>query len=221
MAQSALARLPAAAKAGIIIGWLALAGVVYFVVFYGDLASSIQAAQGQEQQLRAELAKARKAEFAYQKDLAELTDRQQRQGELNKVLPEEAQHASFLSNIQEVANVSGVSLNAWTPQQLQPEQFYARVPMYLELTGKYHQVAKFFYQVGQLDRIINMENISITQPTQENDEVRVKIRVLATAFMIRKEAPAADETGRGAKRRRGGGGKGAPPRAGQNRAGKK
>jgi len=186
--ESALAKLPPAAKSGIVVGWLGLVGVVYFVVFYGDLASGIKAAQGQEQQLRADLADARKAEFAYQKDLAELTERQQRQGELNKVLPEDPQVASFLSSVQEVANVSGVSLTAWTPQEERPEEFYARVPMYLELTGKYHQVAKFFYQVGQLDRIINMENISMISPTQENDEIHVKVLVLATAFRILKES---------------------------------
>jgi type IV pilus assembly protein PilO len=189
--ESALAKLPAAAKIGIVVGWLAVVGVVYFVVFYGDLASSIKAEQGREEQLHSDLSDARKAEFAYQKDLAELTDRQQRQGELNKVLPEEPQVASFLSSIQEVANVSGVSLVAWTPQEERPEEFYARVPMALELTGRYHQVAKFFYGVGQLDRIINMENISMTDPKQENDEIRVKVSVLATAFRILKESQGA------------------------------
>ena len=45
-------------------------------------------------------------------------------------------------------------------------------------------------------RIINMENISITEPLQENDEVRVSIQVLATAFMIRQEKPAAAGKGK-------------------------
>lgn len=63
--------------------------VAYFVVFYGDLASSIKAAQGKERQLREELGEARKNEFAYQKDLAELTERQQRARELEKILPKD------------------------------------------------------------------------------------------------------------------------------------
>ncbi|MCA9597924.1 MAG: type 4a pilus biogenesis protein PilO [Myxococcales bacterium] len=180
--ESSLARLPFLAKLGIGTGLLVLVGVAYFVVFYGDLASSIKAAQGRERQLRSDLAEARKNEFAYQKDLAELTDRQQRQRELQKILPATTEYPSFLSSLQSVANVSGVTLSAWTPQEEIPEQFYARVPMKLELTGRFHQVAKFFYGVGQLDRIINMENISVTDPKQEGDEVDVKVEVLATAF---------------------------------------
>ncbi|MFO0566216.1 MAG: type 4a pilus biogenesis protein PilO [Polyangiaceae bacterium] len=190
--ESSLARLPLLAKVGIGAGLLVLVAVAYFVVFYGDLASSIKAAQGKERQLREDLGEARKNEFAYQKDLAELTERQQRARELEKILPRNTEYPSFLSSIQAVANVSGVSLTAWTPQPESPDKFYARVPMKLELGGKYHQIAKFFYGVGQLDRIINMENISATNPkVKEGNEVVIKVDVLATAFRMLDEAAAA------------------------------
>jgi type IV pilus assembly protein PilO len=186
--ESALARLPGAAKIGIAAALLVLVGVAYFVVFFGDLASSIKAAQGKERGLRSDLAEARKNEFAYQKDLAELTERQQRARELEKILPKATEYPSFLSSVQTVANVSGITLTAWTPQEEAPEQFYSRVPMKLELSGRFHQVAKFFYGVGQLDRIINMENISLTNPVvKEGDEVIVKVDVLATAFRMLEE----------------------------------
>lgn len=202
--DSSLARLPILAKLGIGAGLVVLVAIAYFVVFYGDLASSIKAAQGKERQLREQLGDARKAEFAYQKDLAELADRQQRARELEKILPRNTEYPSFLSSLQSVANVSGVQLNAWTPQAETPEQYYARVPMKLELTGRFHQVAKFFYGVGQLDRIINMENISITDPsTLEGDEIAVKVDCLATAFRM------IDDTG--AKTDKRGATKKAPP----------
>jgi type IV pilus assembly protein PilO len=181
-APSALSRLNLAAKIGIGAALMILSGVVYFVVFYGDVATSIKAEQGRERQLRDDLADAQKAQHAYQLDLAELADRQQRQRELNKILPATTEYPAFLSAVQSVANVAGVNLSAWTPQDEAPDQFYARVPMRLELEGRFHQVAKFFYNVGQLDRIINMENISITEPHTKADEVLVKVTALATAF---------------------------------------
>jgi type IV pilus assembly protein PilO len=179
---SALARLNLAAKIGIGAALMILSGVVYFVVFYGDLATSIKAEQGRERQLRDDLAEAQKAQHAYQLDLAELADRQQRQRELNKILPATTEYPAFLSAVQSVANVAGINLAAWTPQEAPPDQFYARVPMRLELEGRFHQVAKFFYNIGQLDRIINMENISITEPHMKGDEVLLKVSALATAF---------------------------------------
>lgn len=194
---SALTKLPLVARVGVGAAGLLLVGVAYFVIFYGDIESSIKAAQGQEQSLRTDLADARKSEFAYQKDLAELTDRQHRQRELNKVLPVDTEYPSFLSAVQSVANISGIGLTAWSPQAEVNEQFYARVPMKVTLVGRYHQVAKFFYGVGQLDRIINMENISLTDPKVQGDDVVVKTEALATAFRSVEDAKvvAADKRG--------------------------
>jgi type IV pilus assembly protein PilO len=180
--DSSLAKLPTAAKVAVGGGLLLLIGVAYFVVFYTDLQSSIKAAENQEQKLRSELSEARKSEFAYQRDLAEVTDRQQRQREYNKILPATTEAPAFLSSIQNVANIAGVGLTAWNPLPEVTEQFYARIPMKLELSGRYHQIAKFFHGVGQLDRIINVENISIREPKKSGEDIVVKVDALATAF---------------------------------------
>jgi type IV pilus assembly protein PilO len=69
--------------------------------------------------------------------------------------------------------------------------------MRIELSGRYHQVAKFFYGVGQLDRIINIENISLTDPKQVGEDIVLKVEGLATAFRALElgEAVSADKRG--------------------------
>jgi type IV pilus assembly protein PilO len=193
-----LAKLPPVAKLGIGVLFVALIGVAYFVVFYGDLASSITAEQSKESKLRGELSTARKNEFSYQQDLAELSDRQQRQRELVKILPTETEYPAFLSAVQNVANVSGIGLTAWSPLPEVPDEFYSRVPMKIELRGRYHQVAKFFHGVGQLDRVINMEKITLNDPKAEGADMVVRVEALATAF--RAKADATDTGGGGDKR---------------------
>ncbi len=188
--DSVLAKLPPLAKAGVGALLVALIGVAYFVVFYGDLASSISAEQTREARLRAELSTARQNEFSYQKDLAELSDRQQRQRELVKILPIDTEYPAFLSALQNVANVAGIALTAWSPLPEVPDQFYSRVPMKLSLKGRYHQVAKFFHGVGQLDRVINMENIALTEPKADGEDTVVKVEALATAFRAKPEGQA-------------------------------
>ena len=167
-----------------LVGFLlaALTAIVYYVVWYGDVSDAIDKQKRQEQALRTDLAQAQQSEFAYHKDLAELTDRQQRQRELNKILPEKTEYPAFLSALQGVANVAGVSLQGWSPQEEVVQKFFARVPMKLTVLGKFHQVAKFFYGVGQLDRIINIENIVLMQSKTKNDELELKVDCLATAF---------------------------------------
>jgi type IV pilus assembly protein PilO len=201
--SDSLAKLPLAAKIGVGAAVLALAGVAYYVVLYGELDSQIQAAKSREQQLSADLAEARKAEYAYQKDLAELTDRQQRQRELNKVLPVASEYPAFLSAVQNVANVAGVQLSAWTPSAEVSEQFYARVPMKLEIVGRFHQIAKFFHGVSQLDRVINLENVNLGKPELKGEDVLVHAEVLATAFRAVADAKDEGPDKRGAAKKRG------------------
>lgn len=182
--RSILSRLTPPAKLGLSLALLGLVLAGYFLFFHSEVDGEIEAAQNTGKSLTDELAKARNAEQAYQKDLAELAEREQRQKELNQILPATTEYPQFLSAVQSAANVSGVSLSAWTPREKVAGKYYARVPMKVELTGRFHQIARFFYNVGQLDRIINMENIAMTDPSRVDNEMVLKTEALATAFHV-------------------------------------
>ena len=200
MASLGLAKLGGLAKVAVGVGVLLLCAAAYYFVFYSDMSQSIERAQSREKTLHADLAAARQNEFAFQRDLAELTERQQRQNQLAKVLPNSTEYPAFLSSLQSVSNMSGITLSAWAPQPEVLDKFYARVPMRLDLEGRFHQIAKFFYGVGQLDRIINMENISMTDPREIDKDYVVKVTALATAFraLSGTEGTAADKRPGGA-----------------------
>ena len=183
-AASSLSRLAPAAKAGLTVAVLVLFGVGYYFVFHSEIETQLVSAQAKGISLTEELNKARAAEQAYQKDLAEMAEREQRQKELSQILPATTEYPQFLSAVQSAANDSGVSLSAWTPRERVPDKYYARVPMKVELTGRFHQIARFFYNVGQLDRIINMENIAMTDAKSVDDEIVLKAEALATAFHV-------------------------------------
>jgi type IV pilus assembly protein PilO len=189
--SSALNRVPLLAKVGIAITLLGLTAITYWTVFYADISGRIKSAESAEKNLQKNLAEARKVEVKYQADLKELNDRELRQRELEKVLPTKTEHPAFLSSLQTVANMTGVTLTAWAPQGEVREKYYARIPMKLSLEGRFHQIAKFFYGVGQVDRIINDENITINNPEVRDEDVYVKVDALATAFRAVEPEPEA------------------------------
>ncbi|WP_437753128.1 type 4a pilus biogenesis protein PilO [Sorangium sp. So ce1389] len=201
-AGSALDRLPPLAKVGVGALFAALVGILYFVGFYADVDSQIESAVQKQQALQSELTKAQASKAAYQKDLDEKTRREQLSREQKKILPDESETPAFLSAIQGVATVSGVNLTSWSPTEEVPQEFFSKVPMKLTLSGKFHQVAKFFHGVGQLDRIINLEEVQIKEPKVVGTDVEVEVECLATAFRAVRagETPTA-----GVKRRSGGG----------------
>lgn len=183
-AQSGLSidRLSTLAKVAIGALFVGLLGVLYFIGFYADVSTDIENQKNRTTTLNGELQKAQASKDAYQKDLDEKTRREQLSREQKKILPDDSETPAFLSAIQGVATVSGVNLTSWSPTEEIPQEFFAKVPMKLTLSGKFHQVAKFFYGVGQLDRIINVEDIQIKKPKPKGDEVEVEVECLATAF---------------------------------------
>jgi type IV pilus assembly protein PilO len=177
---STLDRLPPVAKVGVGFLFAVLIGLLYFVVFYNDVDNDLTQAKQQEGRLKTQLTEAEKSREEYQKDADEKTRREQQAREQKKILPDDAETPTFLSTLQDVATVSGINLTSWSPIDEVPMEFYAKVPMKLTLSGKFHQVAKFFYGVGQQDRIINLEDIHIKKAAKAVDEVDVEC--LATAF---------------------------------------
>lgn len=191
--QSALSNLSSAAKLGIGAGLVAILALGYWVIFYSDISAKIETEHKRQASLRTDLSTQQQAQASYLADRDELAMRQQRQRDLNKALPPDTEPAAFLSALQQAANVSGIDLRAWQPQDEKTDAFYARFPMKLEMGGRFHQIAKFAYEVGRVDRIINMENIEISDAKVEGDSMVVKAKCIATTFHALKP-------GQGAKR---------------------
>ena len=189
MASLSLNRLPLAGKIGVGALLVSLLGVAYYVLLHTDVAARIDREKHNTGELEAELSRQKQSQASYFADRDELAMRQQKQRELNKVLPTDTEAASFLSAIQAVSNISGIDLKAWTPLEEVPQAFFAKVPMRLQITGRFHQIAKFIYEVGKQDRIINMENLELGDPKIEGEDVVLKASCLATTFHLTKKAP--------------------------------
>jgi type IV pilus assembly protein PilO len=80
----------------------------------------------------------------------------------------------------------------------QPVEMYVKIPIRMSLTGSYHQVNHFFKQVGELKRIVNIEDLSL-EPTVAQAAIGqpnlLKANFVATTFMF---------TDRGAAPKKGG-----------------
>jgi type IV pilus assembly protein PilO len=190
-----LNRLPLAGKIGVGFFVCGLLGVAYYVLLHTDQAAKIDRERNRTGELETELSKTKQAQASYFADRDELAMRQQKQREWNKVLPTETEAATFLSAIQTVSNISGIDLKAWSPMEEIPQTFYAKVPMRLQITGRFHQIAKFAYEIGKQDRIINMENLELTEPTVAGEDVIMKATCLATSFHLLTKTSAAPAAG--------------------------
>lgn len=180
---SALDRLSPVGKFGLGLLFVVLFAALYYVVFYDEVATRYEAEKNKEVGLGDDLGRAKQSRELYQKDLDEKARREQLALQQKKILPDDPETPAFLSGLQSVATIAGVNLTSWSPMEESRQEFFAKIPMKLTLKGKFHQVVKFFHGVGQLDRIINLEDIKLKATTKlKPDEVEVEVDCLATAF---------------------------------------
>lgn len=179
--------LPTGAKAFILVALLALLFGAYYAVFHLGLEGEMDTARRSHDKLISELKEVQLRQQNYLRLREELAGREALERQIMRVLPQKAEIPAFLDDLNRLAELSGLRMGNVVPQPESPDQFFVKVPVSLKIEGKYHQLAKFFYNISRLERAINMENIGIGQPRDEGDEVLLSVDVLATTFRRRAE----------------------------------
>jgi type IV pilus assembly protein PilO len=180
-----------AATAGVIVMIVA----VYYMLFYIDLQDQIKGGEVQQRSLIAEKENYEKRKKEYLAYRNELTQLQQEQRELLKALPKRAEIPTFLSSIQEQAELAGLEVLNLAIEAEAPAELYVRIPVRIEIRGSYHTITKFFKNVADLPRIVNVENLalSLERSGDESGSPRLRARFYAVTFRYNDQA----ETGGG------------------------
>ncbi len=175
--------LPAWAKGLLLLVVLALLGAAYYALVYSNITGELSNAERQKTQLEEQIRDAERREKQYLELTQELSTREVADRQNRRVLPEKAEIAAFLQDLNRVAELSGLTIRLVEPRPEQRQELYSKIPVVLALTGRYHQLGKFFYNVSKLDRAISMENIRMTQPQElPSGEVVINVDVQATTY---------------------------------------
>lgn len=104
-------------------------------------------------------------------------------------LPDTKEIPDLLSAISGVGRESGLEIVQFRQRPEAYRDFYAEVPVDMVVRGTYFQVEAFFARVSELQRIVNINNISIRSPdTLPNDPVRLETACATTTFRFLDEA---------------------------------
>lgn len=95
----------------------------------------------------------------YRRQLAEI-DRSF--GALLKQLPNKAEMGDMLVDINKAAQARGLLVELFKPGGEGAREFYAEVPITLNLTGSYHDIGAFTGDLAKLPRIVTLNDISLT-----------------------------------------------------------
>ncbi|QIB49951.1 type 4a pilus biogenesis protein PilO [Pseudomonas sp. OIL-1] len=146
-----------------------------------DLQASLQRSQAQEVALRKDFADKsfRAANLdAYKEQLAEI---EERFGTLLKQLPSDTEVPGLLEDITQMGLNSGLEFESITLQPEAAKQFYAELPISIQVQGNYHDIGTFVSSVAGLPRIVTLHDFTIA-PVSEGNPDLLKMSILAKTY---------------------------------------
>lgn len=105
-------------------------------------------------------------------------------GALLRQLPEKTDVESLLVDVSQTGLASGLEIKRFKPSAEEKKGFYAELPITLEVSGSFHQLATFISGIAALPRIVTISNLKLT-PQKGEDAQKSKLSMSATAKTYR------------------------------------
>jgi len=108
-------------------------------------------------------------------------------------LPNQKEIPSLLTSITNVGKSSGLDFLLFRPKPEQPKDFYSEVPVDIVVSGTFYNVSNFFVAVGNLPRIVNINNVAVSDLKDAGGRTMMKVNCLATTFRFLEKKETTDE----------------------------
>lgn len=171
-----------------------LAGGYKFMIT--EQLTELERKEREEQELRVSFSnkQARAANLDAYK--SQLEDMRRSFGAMLRQLPGQTEIDALLIDISQAGLGAGLQQELFAPQGEVARDFYAEVPIQIQLSGNFHQFGQFASSVAALPRIVTLHDISIAR----QDDNALRMNVIAKTYRYLDDEEAAAATKKGGKR---------------------
>jgi len=152
-----------------------LIAVIPLVIFYFSLyrpnAQKTLNLSDQKAALTVELGKIKARASNLAKFEEELAQAKELFLKTSALLPKEKEIPKLLKDISALGRNAGLDFLTFAPQADNPKDFYAEIPITINVRGPYHNMGFFFDQVSKLERIVTVANVIMSSPKKEAGEM--------------------------------------------------
>ena len=156
------------------IGIIALILVGFYFGIYDPQQKEISRLTETNKTLKADVDKAQQAANNKPKHEKELAEAQKKFEEITVLLPKKSEIPDLLRNISDLGKRAGLDFVSFKPGNEVPKDFYAEIPISIQLLGPYHNIGYFLGEVSGLDRLVSVDNIKMSSPKEVGGEMLLK-----------------------------------------------
>ncbi len=167
--------------------------VVYFS--YMPKHKTITRLTQEYEKLTAELESAKRRASQLGKYKAEMKEVEAKFAVAKQALPESEEIPALLTSISHAGQDSGLEFILFRPEREKTMDFYAEIPVSIQVIGEYHDTASFFQRVSHLDRIVNIKDVRMADAKKGGrkkageDKNQLNISCTAVTYKFLESAP--------------------------------
>jgi len=155
-------RWPVVPQSLLLIGIFSAIQVAAYFVEWQDQLQALDAGRQQEAKLKDEYVNKKRQAVNLDLYREQLRAIDNSFGALLRQLPSKSQMEALLVDINQAGIGRGLQFDLFRPAaQETVRDFYAELPITIKLNGRYHDIGAFAADIGQLSRIVTLNNISL------------------------------------------------------------
>ncbi|MBW7901158.1 MAG: type 4a pilus biogenesis protein PilO [Rhodocyclaceae bacterium] len=153
---------PLAPRAAVLVALFALIVVAGWWFVWQEQLDTLEQQRAEEVRLKQDFLNKKRQAVNLDLHLQQLNEIDRSFGALLKQLPNKAEVASLLVEINQAGLGRGLQFELFKPGAEQVKEFYAELPISVKLVGSYHDFGAFAGDIGRLSRIVTLNNVSIS-----------------------------------------------------------
>jgi len=177
-------------RIAIFLGTLVFLAGLFFYFVYLPKTEQIASTRAEIAKLQQKLNQALVRVRSLKKFEAEYAEVDAQFQEALKLLPNTKEIPSLLKSITQLGTDSQLDFLLFSPQRERPQDFFMEIPVSIEVSGTYHNVAIFFDKVGQMERIVNILNVSMTPVKDRSTQLTTRCDAVTYRFKGETDASA-------------------------------
>jgi type IV pilus assembly protein PilO len=178
-------------RIAIFAGTIVILAVAFWYFVYDPYSTEIAQTEGKIANLQQEINKAKARASNLKRFEVEYAEVDAQFQEALKLLPNTKEIPSLLKSITQLGTDSQLEFLLFSPQRERAQDFFMEIPVSIEVSGTYHNVAIFFDKVGQMERIVNILNVSMTP--QKDRSTILTTRCDAVTYRFKGETDATSQ----------------------------
>ncbi len=164
------------------ISFLVIPLFIYFKFYFYPTLNTIKKLKQERKNLQSKLISSQQKQAILMNIKKQIQEKNLILKKVERVLPTRKEIPELLNSISEEATKAGLTITYFRPKKEEKTDYYAIIPIEIEVIGSFHQIIFFIDSLRKLERIVNTKKISLTKYSQSKKEIILKANCILEIY---------------------------------------